>query len=299
MESGLKPDLEPLLKLPKIADGKETGALIRRALAEDVGAGDATTGALVPSSARATAVVVSRGNYVVSGTTVGMAVFKTVCHRLSVRVLIKDGQRVRRNGVVMTVSGSAAAILTAERTALNFMQRMTGIATMTAGFVDRVRRFGVTILDTRKTTPGLRMLEKYAVLCGGGSNHRIGLYDRVLIKDNHRFLWNRTHEGDLGAAVLAARKKNCGLAVEIEVENEKELISALRGLPEWILLDNMKPAAIRRCVKLCAGRSRLEASGGITAAKVAAIAGTGVDAISLGCLTHSAPAADLSLEIEQ
>ena len=200
---------------------------------------------------------------------------------------------------MMTISGPAASILIAERTALNFMQRMTGIATMTAGFVARTKRFGVAILDTRKSTPGLRLLEKYAVLCGGGRNHRMGLYDKVLIKDNHRALWNRAHAGNLGEAVRVARGKNPGLEVEIEVEDERELVSALAGRPEWILLDNMTPGAIRRCVKLCAGRSRLEASGGITSANVAAVAATGVDAISLGCLTHSAPAADLSLEFEQ
>lgn len=285
------------MKLPGIAGTAEARAIVARALAEDIATGDATTDSLVPRSATATASIVSRGSYVVSGTTIGRSVFLQVNRRLRVRIMVGDGRRIHPGGVIMTVTGSAAAILTAERTALNFMQRMTGIATMTAGFVARVRRSGVLILDTRKTTPGLRLLEKYAVLCGGGRNHRMGLYDKILIKDNHRVLWNREHAGDLGAAVQAARRKRPGLEVEIEVENEEELASALRGRPEWVLLDNMTPGVMRRCVKLCAGRSRLEASGGITAANIDDVARTGVDAISLGCLTHSAPAADLSLEL--
>lgn len=287
------------MKRPGIADNREVKALVKRAIAEDMGTGDVTTDSLVPHSARATATIVANGNYVVSGTTVGEAVFLEVNPQLHVRILIGDGKRVRCGGAIMKVTGAAASILSAERTALNFMQRMTGIATMTAGVVARIRRFGVTVLDTRKTSPGLRVLEKYSVLCGGGKNHRIGLYDRVLIKDNHRVLWNREHAGDLGDAVQAARNRNRGLEVEIEVEDESELVSALRGQPEWILLDNMTPVTMRRCVKLCAGRSRLEASGGITLKNVRAIARTGVDAISLGCLTHSAPAADLSLELEE
>ena len=197
----------------------------------------------------------------------------------------------------MTIRGSARSILTAERTALNFLQRMSGIATLTSVFVDKARRHGVMILDTRKTTPTLRILEKYAVLCGGGRNHRFGLFDRFLIKDNHRRLWGHGQAARLGDAVHQARKRFPGLPVEVEVESEAELRSALDGKPEWILLDNMAPARLRCCVKICAGRSRLEASGGINLRNISRVAATGVDAVSLGCLTHSAPAADLSLEI--
>lgn len=286
------------MKLPKIDDNNEVKALVWNALAEDIGAGDATTDALVPPSVKATAVIISRGRYVVSGTTIAAAVFRRICPRLKIRITIPDGKPARPDGVIMSISGPAAAILTAERTALNFMQRMTGIATLTAAFVAKTRRFGTAILDTRKTTPGLRPLEKYAVLCGGGRNHRMGLDDMVLIKDNHRNLWNKARAGDLGQAVITARMKSRGLPVEIEVENEEELRSALGGKPEWVLLDNMKPADMRRCVKLCAGRCRTEASGGITMKNIEEVAKTGVDAISLGCLTHSAPAADLSLEME-
>jgi len=285
------------VKLSQIADSREVRLLIGRALKEDIGAGDVTTRSLVPVSAKAEAVVLSRGDCLVSGTTIAAAVFRKVDRNLKVRILVADGRPVKCDDVIMTVSGRAGSILTAERTALNFMQRMTGIATLTGKFVAEAKRYGVTILDTRKTTPGLRVIEKYAVLCGGGMNHRMGLHDMALIKDNHRSLWAGCGAGDLGEAVAVIRRKYRGLPVEVEVETESELLSALKGSPEWILLDNMKPDMMRECVKLCAGRSRLEASGGITLANVESVARTGVDAISLGCLTHSAPAADLSLEL--
>jgi nicotinate-nucleotide pyrophosphorylase (carboxylating) len=188
-------------------------------------------------------------------------------------------------------------VLAGERTALNFLQRLSGIATLTRRFVDAVREQGTTILDTRKTTPGYRWLEKYAVRCGGGSNHRAGLYDRVLIKDNHRRFWNEHEAGRLDLAVRAARRRFPDVPVEIEVESPEELACALRGEPDWVLLDNMSPELLGECVRVCAGRARLEASGGITLANVRDVARTGVDAVSLGCLTHSAPAADLSLEV--
>ena len=174
---------------------------------------------------------------------------------------------------------------------------MTGIATLTRQYVDRVKPYGTAILDTRKTTPGLRFLEKYAVRCGGGTNHRFGLFDMILIKDNHRRIWTDERGGDLAAAVAAARAKCPGVAVEVEVESEADLLRALNARPEWIMLDNMSLRDMRRCVRVCAGRCRLEASGGVSLAAVARIAATGVDAISIGRLTHSAPAADLSLEL--
>ena len=197
----------------------------------------------------------------------------------------------------MEIAGPAQGILTAERTALNFMQRMSGIASMTRSFVEQTRQYGTMILDTRKTTPGLRAFEKYAVLCGGGTNHRMGLYDRVMIKDNHRRLWRDGDPEALDAAILACRQRFPDLAVEVEVENETELRSALKATPEWILLDNMSPTEMAACVQIVDGRSLTEASGGITLETAAAAAAAGVDAISLGCLTHSAPSVDLSLEI--
>ena len=176
---------------------------------------------------------------------------------------------------------------------------MTGIATMTARFVEAVKPHPTRILDTRKTTPTLRTFEKYAVRCGGGVNHRMGLYDMVLLKDNHRFLWKQGGTPDLAAAVRRVRETHPGLPIEVEVETLADLQSVLPEKPEWIMLDNMDLKTMRACVKACNGAVRLEASGGVTLDRVAAIAATGVDAISIGGLTHSAPAADLSLELAE
>jgi nicotinate-nucleotide pyrophosphorylase (carboxylating) len=285
------------MKLPNIMEQPRTLELIREALREDIGAGDVTSLALVPASASVTAEIISRGNYLISGATVAKAVFLAVDGRLRCTTLIPDGRRAGPGQSIARIRGCARSILTAERTALNFAQRMTGIATLTGRFVEEVKPYRTMILDTRKTTPGLRALEKYAVLCGGGCNHRIGLHDRFLIKDNHRRLWRRGGKARLDEAVAVCRRRFPGLAVEVEVESARELESALKGRPEWVLLDNMSPAALKRCVALCRGRAKLEASGGIALANVRAVAASGVDAVSLGCLTHSAPAADLSLEI--
>jgi len=284
------------MQFPNISKNKAVKDLIRRALAEDIGTGDVTTLALVPRTAKARAVILARDCYVVSGTHVACAVFKAVEPRLKCRVLVEDGESAERDEVVMTIEGPAQGILTAERTALNFLQRMSGIATLTNRFVSKAGP-RVTILDTRKTTPTLRVLEKYAVLCGGGRNHRFGLYDRCLIKDNHRQLWRKGGAARLDEAIRAARRRFPDREVEVEIESEAELRSARKAGPEWVLLDNMSPARMKRCVRICDGRTLVEASGGITLKNVARVAATGVDAISLGCLTHSAAAADLSLEI--
>lgn len=281
-----------------ISDNPVVKDLIRRALEEDVGNGDVTSLSVVGESARGRAVVLSRGHYVVAGLDVAGAVFAGVDPGLVCRYRVSDGAAVKPDEVLMTIEGSIRALLTGERTALNFMQRLTGIASRTREFVEKVKPYGTVILDTRKTTPTLRILEKYAVTCGGGTNHRMGLYDMVLIKDNHRRLWQAAGISNLQGAVEAARARFPGVPVEVEVESEEELRDALRALPEWIMLDNMEPARMRACVALCARRCRLEASGGVTLATVEAIAATGVDAISIGGLTHSAPAADLSLELE-
>lgn len=284
--------------LPDIASRPDVVDLVKRAIEEDIGSGDATTQTLVDPEAEVRAVVLAREHTVVSGTAIAALCFTTVDARLACEILITDGLRASAGEAVMTVHGPAASVLSAERTALNFMQRMSGIARLTREFVDRVSPYRVTVLDTRKTTPCLRVLEKYAVLCGGGKNHRQGLYDRVLIKDNHRRLWRHGDETRLDLAVAQARKRCAGLWVEVEVETKDELLSALAGRPDWILLDNMDVEALKEAVRLCKGKTRLEASGGITLDTVEAIARTGVDAVSLGCLTHSAPAADLSLELE-
>jgi nicotinate-nucleotide pyrophosphorylase (carboxylating) len=284
--------------LPNLRGDLRTQAVVQAALAEDIGPGDATTLSLVDPDRTVSAVILTRGPCVVSGGPVAELVFRQVDTRVKVQARIPDGQTATTGQTVLSIEGPARGILTAERTALNFMQRMTGIATLTRQFVDAVRPFGTTILDTRKTTPTLRFLEKYAVLCGGGRNHRVGLYDKVLIKDNHRMLWRTNEECALDKAVEESRRHFPGLEVEVEVESEAELLSALRANPEWILLDNMPPSLMARCVTICTGRCQLEASGGIRLDNVAEIAATGVNAISLGCLTHSAPAMDLSLEIE-
>ncbi len=271
-------------------------AAVEAALAEDVGPGDATTLALVDPSVMATGEILAREACRVAGATVGRKVLETVDPSLQVEILVPDGCDVAKGGTILTIRGKAASILVAERTALNFMQRMCGIATLTSRFVEAVRAHGTLILDTRKTTPGLRIFEKHAVVCGGGTNHRFGLYDRVLIKDNHRKLWQGGDPDRLDLAVAAARAAFPRLMVEVEVESLAECVSALRAKPEWIMLDNMTCELMSECVSLCKGVSKTEASGGITLDRAREVAATGVDAISLGCLTHSARAMDLSLE---
>jgi len=280
-----------------IAEDEQVLDIVRRALAEDVGTGDVTTNSLVSDTIETRAAVISRGDYVVSGTTVAAAVFREMDADTVCNIVVADHVRTKSGATVMELEGKARSILVAERTALNFLQRMTGIATLTDKFVSKARPHGVAILDTRKTTPTLRKLEKYAVLCGGGENHRMGLHDRVLVKDNHRRLWCEAGSGGLDAAVEKARAEFPGVPVEVEVESEAELEAVLKASPDWVLLDNMSADQLRRCVEICGGRSRVEASGGIDLDNVEEVARTGVDSISLGCLTHSAPAADLSLEV--
>jgi nicotinate-nucleotide pyrophosphorylase (carboxylating) len=258
---------------------------------------DATSEALVDPQVMATGEIYAKGSScVVSGATVARAVLKAVDSSIKVKILKPDGSFVKPGETILVFSGKARSILAAERTALNFMQRMSATATLTKKFVDVVKNRGTMILDTRKTTPGLRVFEKYAVLCGGGTNHRFGMYDRVLMKDNHRRLWKTGDGTQLDQAVLAARKAFKRLDVEVEVESVEECKSALKAKPEWIMLDNMSCADMKKCVKLCKGISKTEASGGITLERVKEVAATGVTAISLGCLTHSAGSVDLTLE---
>lgn len=272
---------------------------VGRALAEDLGPDwcDATSEALVDPSAVATGEIYPKGKgCVVAGATVAAAVLRAVDPRIRVRILKPDGSVVKPREPILAFRGKARSILAAERTALNFMQRMCATATLTRRFVDATRKYGTIILDTRKTTPGLRVFQKYAVVCGGGANHRFGMFDRILMKDNHRRLWRGGDPAALDQAVVAARRKFPKLAVEVEVESLEECASALRAKPEWIMLDNMSCADMRKCVKMCRGISKTEASGGITLDRAGEVAATGVTAISLGCLTHSAGSVDLSLE---
>ena len=274
-------------------------AAVRLALDEDLGRPwcDATSVALVDPRAVATGEIYAKGEgCVVAGATVAAAVFKAVDPKIKVKVLKRDGSQARSKEPILVFRGKARSILAAERTALNFMQRLSATATLTKKFVDATKRYKTLILDTRKTTPGLRVFEKYAVTCGGGTNHRFGMFDRVLMKDNHRRLWKGGDPDRLDQAVLAARKRFPKLAVEVEVESLRECASALKARPEWIMLDNMSCADMKKCVRLCKGKVKTEASGGITLARAKEVAATGVTAISLGCLTHSAGSVDLSLE---
>ncbi|MCX7817601.1 MAG: carboxylating nicotinate-nucleotide diphosphorylase [Kiritimatiellae bacterium] len=278
------------------ATRREAATLLRAAIREDVGRGDVTSRALVPAGAVARAVIVARRPCVLAGLPLAAEVFRRLDRRIRCESDHRDGETLRAGAAALHVEGPARALLAGERIALNFLQRLSGIATLTREFVRRVGSTGVTILDTRKTTPGWRRLEKYAVRCGGGENHRMGLYDRVLIKDNHRKLWAGTSARPLADAIRAARRRCGGRLIEIEVDTERELLDALEGRPDWILLDNMSLARLRRCVRLVRGRARLEASGGVSLHNVRAIAATGVDAISVGALTHSAPAADFGMD---
>lgn len=272
---------------------------VQRALAEDGADRDVTTLSLVDPAARVTADILTRVPCRTAGASIGELACRLVDPTLEVDVHAPDGTDLKPGDLVLTIRGSAASILIAERTALNFMQRMTGIATATAKYLRLVEGTGCRILDTRKTVPGLRVIDKYSVKAGGGTNHRMGLSDMVLIKDNHRALWRGGDPNRLDLAVEAARAKFPGVPVEVEVENFDELRSALRASPEWIMLDNMPPAKMAEAVAIVAHRCKLEASGGINEETVRAAAEAGVDAISIGALTHSVKAIDLSLEIRR
>ena len=266
--------------------------LVRQALAEDRGRGDATSAATVAKGIRARGTIMAKSDLVVAGIDVAAQAFRQLDPKAVFEVRWGDGSRVQAGEIVADVIGDAHALLEAERTALNFLQRLSGIATLTAKFVDAARR-GITILDTRKTTPGFRALEKYAVRCGGGTNHRLRLDDGILIKDNHKRL-----AGGVGAAAARAMKDSGGLPVEVEVENLAELDEVLKtGVPR-ILLDNFTTYDIREAVKRVNGRAELEISGGVTLERIPELATTGAQYVSIGALTHSAPAADLSFELE-
>ena len=269
---------------------EELGELVARALAEDVGAGDVTTAAVVPGDARATARIQQKSEGVVAGLAVAEAVFHAVDPSLHWQPLVEEG-RWRETGVVAEVSGPARAILTGERVALNFLGRLSGVATLTARYVRAVEGTGARILDTRKTTPGLRALEKRAVVTGGGHNHRAGLFDAFLVKENHSALGGGVAEATRRAIAAAPE----GLAVEVECATLAEVDDALTAGAGRVLLDNMSADEMREAVTRARGRARTEASGGIGLDTVRAIAETGVDDISIGALTHSAPAVDLSL----
>jgi nicotinate-nucleotide pyrophosphorylase (carboxylating) len=267
--------------------------VVRDALAEDVGAGDVTTEGVLADEATCLARILLKQPGVVCGLDAAEAVFRALDPGVRVEALVGDGDHV--DGVpaaIARVEGRARAVLTGERTALNLLGRLSGIATLTCRFVEAVLGTGAVILDTRKTTPGLRALEKHAVSCGGGRNHRFGLDDGVLIKDNHLRL-----AGGIRAAVERVRATGTDLPIEVEAESMEDVREALAAGAHVILLDNMTPAQLADAVALVDGRAKLEASGGVSLETVRAIAQTGVDFISVGALTHSAPSLDVSMEV--
>lgn len=278
----------------------DADALIELALREDIGTGDLTSAACLSESATAAAEVVARDDCVASGMWLVQHIYRRIDPRVSVKLNCDDGKVVGAGQSMATVSGPARAVLTGERTVLNFLQRLTGVATLTARYVDKVRGTGAAIVDTRKTTPGWRRLEKYAVRCGGGVNHRFGLYDELLIKDNHLAL---AEEGDIAGFIAAARAKvGPDVVIEVEVDTLAQFEQVLMLPVDMILLDNMSPGLMAKARAIRDerrhdGRPLLEASGGVQLDTVRAIAESGVDRISIGALTHSAPAADIGMDI--
>jgi nicotinate-nucleotide pyrophosphorylase (carboxylating) len=265
---------------------------VARALAEDVGDGDVTTAATVPETASARARITQKAPGVVFGVDVAIETFRALDPDIASEPLVDEGVW-RESGPVLDLEGSARAILTGERTALNFLQRLSGVATLAARCVQAVAGTGATILDTRKTTPGLRALEKAAVAAGGATNHRIGLFDAILIKENHAAI-----AGGVGNAVRQARAYTPELPLEVECRTLAEVDEALEAGARRLLLDNMSVPQLAQAVRHVGGRAELEASGGVTLETLRAIAETGVDFISVGAMTHSAPALDLSLLLE-
>ena len=271
--------------------------IVRRALAEDAPWGDLTSETLIPADARLSATLAAREPGVLSGTAVFIAAMKLTDPTTEVQSVVADGEHFAKGQTLATVSGTARAVLTAERVALNFVQRMSGIATLTAQFVAAVAGTDARITDTRKTTPGLRLLERYAVRCGGGHNHRYSLSDAVLAKDNHLAVLTANGTRDLGEALREVRRALPHTAhLEVEVDRLDQIDALLAAKVDTIMLDNFSLDDMRTAVRQIAGRALIEASGGVNLETVSAIAATGVDIISVGALTHSARALDLGLD---
>lgn len=271
--------------------------VVRAALEEDLALGDPTTAALFAEAVQARGIVIARHDMVLAGIAVAREVVKEVDSKIKIVRALRDGTKVPAETAVLTMEGDARALLMAERVLLNFLQHLSGIATLTARFCDAVRGYRVTILDTRKTTPGLRALEKWAVRLGGGRNHRHSLGDGILIKDNHLAVLQAQHRGAAEACRLARERGPQGLKIEVEAQSLIDVREALKGDADVILLDNMTPALIRQAIALIKDQALVEISGGITLKNVHEMAASGADFISIGALTHSAPAADLSMDI--
>ncbi len=270
----------------------ETRTIIEQALAEDVGDGDVTTEATIAPDALSTAVVLAKQDLVLAGLDVSREVFQVLDPAVQFTANAKDGDRIPSGVEIARLSGRTRVLLSGERVALNLLQHLSGIATLTAKYVEHIKGTTAQVLDTRKTIPGLRQLEKYAVKIGGGRNHRMGLYDMVLIKDNHI-----KAAGSIADAVRGARDQSHGLPIEVETRDLAEVNEALAAKVDIIMLDNMPLDRMRAAVKLISGKAKIEASGNVTLDTIRSIAETGVDYISSGSLTHSAPAADISMKI--
>jgi len=269
--------------------------LVDCALAEDLNSGDLTSEALFSPAARAKASIIARQRLVVSGLEAAALVFSRLDDRCRFKEVSREGAMVRRGKVLASVSGPTRTLLSGERTALNFLRHLSGIATLTREYVEALSGTGCTLLDTRKTTPGLRVLEKAAVRAGGGSNHRCGLFDGVMIKDNHI-----SAAGSIRSAVKAARRRAPPtVRIEVECANLAQVKKALAAGADIIMLDNMPPARIEKALDVIDGRAMTEASGNLTLENIRRVAETGVDFVSVGALTHSAPAADIAMEFDQ
>ena len=279
-------------------DPRYVTSLVLSALREDIGRGDVTTLSTVPRTHRSAADMRAREPLVVAGIAFAQAAFRQRSVNVKLKAGAKDGDRVEAGQTLLTISGSSQALLSAERVALNFVQQLSGVATLTRKFVDAIAGTGAKILDTRKTTPGLRLVQKYAVTCGGGENHRIGLWDRVLIKDNHLVAVRDAKPNAIAAAVARARAKFPKLKVEVEADTLEQVAQAVAAGADIILLDNMTNAQLREAVKIVGRKARTEASGGVNLQTVRGIAETGVDYISVGALTHSARAVDIGLDFK-
>jgi nicotinate-nucleotide pyrophosphorylase (carboxylating) len=277
---------------------QEIHRVVELALAEDIGSGDVTTLATVPETALAAAVMRAREPLVAAGLRLAQAAFTQLSPKVRITIPVEDGRSAGAGGVLMRITGPARALLSAERVALNFVQRLSGVATLTAQFVEAVKGTHAQILDTRKTTPGWRRLEKHAVICGGGRNHRLGLFDMVLIKDNHLEALRDEPPNAIAAALQRARAAWPQLKIEVEADTLEQVEQAVAAGADLILLDNMNLGQLRLAVQKAKGHAQTEASGGVTLASVRAIAETGVDFISVGALTHSARAVDIGLDFE-
>lgn len=286
------------MAIPRLTPEEQIDKIIELALAEDLGQGDVTSEILIPLDLVGKAYILVKEEGVIAGLEVAEKVFRRVDPTLKVEILIKDGAKVKAGDITANVSGAVISILEAERTAINFVQKLSGVATATSKYVTKVQGLKTNIVDTRKTTPGMRLLEKYAVLMGGGKNHRLHLGDGILIKDNHLVALRAM--GLSLKEIVTKAKKNAprGIWVEVEATNLQEALDAAAAGADMILLDNMPPEEMKRVVTMLPGHVKTEASGGITLENVRAAALSGVDVISVGALTHSTKALNVSLELE-